>query len=203
MGAAHPGQCIGAEVMLGEEDSTDDECTERETLASNTVIIFDWDDTLLCSSAIHHHRWCRREMRKLERYVKRALRAAMRLGETLIVTNGNATWVEDSVRKYMPGLLPLLARVSVVSARASFENQYPGDPFMWKRAAFEHLLTKARHFPAAPGLNLVVFGDQFPEIDAAHYVAWLRGDSTELKAACPDGDSGAPHDLPRVALRIE
>jgi len=72
--------------------------------------------------------------------------------------------------------------VSVVSARATFETQYPGDPFMWKRAAFEHLLTKERHFPASTGLNLVVFGDQFPEIDAAHYVAWLRGDSTELKA---------------------
>merc|ERR1719189_3305321 len=182
MGAAHPGQCIEAEAILGEYESTDDECTEHETPSGNTVIIFDWDDTLLCSTAIQRHHWCRREMRQLERYVKRALRAAMRLGETLIVTNGNATWVEDSAREYMPGLLPLLSRVSVVSARASFENQYPGDPFMWKRAAFEHLLTKARHFPAVPALNLVVFGAQYPEIDAAHYVAWLRGDSTELKA---------------------
>jgi len=189
MGAAtstESGQCIGSELLTGDwSDGSDEEfqnsCSSQQ-YSPNTVIVFDWDDTLLCSTAIHTQRWRRHDVRKLQRSVKRILRAAMRLGETLIVTNGNATWVEDSAREYMPGLLPLLSQLSIVSARAQFEDKYPGDPFMWKRAAFEHLLTKTRTFSGEQGLNLVVLGDQYPEIDAAHYVAWMRVEPTRLKA---------------------
>merc|ERR1711972_1301017 len=105
----------------------------------------------------------------------------MSLGETLIVTNGNSTWARDSARRYMPDLLPILSRMTVVSARAAYESVYPGDPFMWKRAAFEDLLIKADRFPDDPGLNLVVLGDQYPEIDAGHHIALLQGASTVLK----------------------
>jgi len=187
MGAAtssESGQCIGSELLTGDWSEESDEefhgSCPSQSCSSNTVIIFDWDDTLLCSSAIHSQQWRKNDLRKLQRSVKRILRLAMRMGETLIVTNGNATWVEDSAREFMPGLLPLLSQLTVVSARAQFENTYPGDPFMWKRAAFEHLLTKARQFTGE--LNLVVLGDQYPEIDAAHYVAWMRGGATALKA---------------------
>jgi len=103
------------------------------------------------------------------------LRTAMSLGETLIVTNGNGTWVQDSARRYLPGLLPILSQLQVVSARALYEDLYPGDPFMWKHAAFEHLLTKERTF--ASGVNLVALGDQFPEIDAARHVTQVIGSS--------------------------
>lgn len=180
------GQCIGSGLLTGDWSEESDEEYQNSHpschYSANTVIVFDWDDTLLCSTAIHSQRWRKSDLRKLQRSVKKILRTAMKLGETLIVTNGNATWVEDSARQFMPGLLPLLSQISVVSARAQFEDKYPGDPFMWKRAAFEHLLTKARQFPDEQGLNLVVLGDQYPEIDAAHYVAWMRGGPTALKA---------------------
>jgi len=173
-------------LLTGEwsEDSEEEfqNSSSSRQYSANTVIIFDWDDTLLCSTAIHSQRWRKNDLRKLQRSVKKILRTAKSLGETLIVTNGNATWVEDSAREFMPGLLPLLSQFSIVSARAQFEDKYPGDPFMWKRAAFEHLLTKARQFPGEEGLNLVVLGDQYPEIDAAHYVAWMRAGPTQLKA---------------------
>lgn len=149
---------------------------------SSTVIIFDWDDTLLCSSVIHSGRQCsRKELQELERVIIAILNTAMGLGETLIVTNGNRTWVEDSARRYLPGLLSTLNKLTVVSARALYEAKYPKDPFMWKRAAFEHLLMDVRDFPGDCDLNLVVLGDQFPEIDAAHHVARLIGDSTVVK----------------------
>lgn len=150
---------------------------------SDTVIIFDWDDTLLCSSAIHTRRWSRVDLQKLERRAKEILCTAMGLGETLIVTNGNGTWVQDSAKRFLPGLLPLLSKLTVVSARALFEESYPGDPFMWKRAAFEHLLLDEKRSPDLLGnLNLVVLGDQFPEIDAAHSVATKRSGATKVKA---------------------
>lgn len=181
-------------------ESSDDESSLGKTFhhcrREDTVIIFDWDDTLLSSSAIRSLQWSKVELLKLERRVTKILRAAMSLGETLIVTNGNRTWVEDSAKQFLPGLLPLLSQLEVVSARALYENEYPGDPFMWKRAAFEHLLLEVRNFPEAdgpPSLNLVVLGDQHPEIHAAHHVAAKRViGSTAVKALkfkeCPSID---------------
>jgi len=52
---------------------------------------------------------------------------------------------------------------------------------MWKRAAFEQLLTKERHFPAGTGVNLVAVGDQAPEMDAARHVSELIGGPSLLK----------------------
>lgn len=111
--------------------------------------------------------------------VESVLRIAMSLGETIIVTNGAHSWVEDSVHQFLPGLLPILAELTIVSARSLYEDIYPGDPFAWKRATFEHLLTRERNF--LTGLNLVSLGDQQPELDAAHHVARLLGSSTVVK----------------------
>jgi len=121
------------------------------------------------------------QLQELELAIEAILRTAMSCGETLIVTNGNATWVQDSARRFLPGLLPVLSQLRIVSARALYEDRYPGDPFMWKHAAFEQLLTKERHFPAEPGLNLVALGDQFPEIDAARHIGQVIGGSSLVK----------------------
>merc|ERR1711915_34647 len=107
------------------------------------------------------------------------LRTAMDLGETMIVTNGNGSWVQDSARRFLPGLLPILSQLTIVSARAMYEDVYPGDPFMWKHAAFEQLLTKERMFTR--GVNLIAMGDQFPEIDAARHVAQVIGEGSLVK----------------------
>merc|ERR1719330_1807118 len=149
--------------------------------ASNTVVLLDWDDTLLCSTAVRIDQWGVDQLQDLEIAIEAILRTAMSLGETIIVTNGGATWVQDSARRFLPGVVPILSQIRVVSARALYEDRYPGDPFMWKHAAFEHLLTKERHFPAEPGLNLVALGDQFPEIDAARHVGQIIGGSSVVK----------------------
>lgn len=148
----------------------------------STMIIFDWDDTLLCSSVVRcGESFCAERLEELEVAVELILRTAMTLGETLIVTNGNGTWVHDSARRFMPGLLPLLSEITVVSARALYEGKYPNDPFMWKQAAFEHLLIEERSYSFDSGVNLVALGDQFPEIDAARHVCSLIGGSSKVK----------------------
>lgn len=157
-------------------------CFQNLESANNTpVIIFDWDDTLMCTRAVRTQQWGVEDLQELEVSVEAILRTAMSLGETLIVTNGNATWVQDSARRFLPGLLPILSKLRVVSARALYEDAYPSDPFMWKHAAFEHLLTKERHFRPEPGLNLVALGDQLPEIDAARHVTRAIGGSSLVK----------------------
>lgn len=157
--------------------SRDGACARKKT-----VIILDWDDTLLCSSVLQTRRWSKKELQELERVANSVLRAAMDLGETMIVTNGNMNWVKESASRYLPGLVPLLSQLTVVSARSQYEDLHPGDPFMWKRMAFKDLLlTKAASSSGRAGLNLVVVGDQSPEIQAAHFVAQLLGNSTTVK----------------------
>jgi hypothetical protein len=129
---------------------------------SNTLIIFDWDDTLLCSSAIHMQLCTHQQLDSLSRTVEATLRLAMQLGEVMIVTNGVDWWVDDSCRRFLPALVPLLGEVTVKSARADYEPIYPGDPFAWKREAFQDILR-----PRPRATNLVVLGDSLSEIQAA------------------------------------
>jgi len=138
-------------------------CTETDT-----VIIFDWDDTLLCSSAINAQQWRQDQLEQLESMVESILETAIRLGETMIVTNGNASWVQDSARRFLPNLNKILSRVKVMSARAVYEQSFPGDPFAWKRQAFREILARRRQEGYHPnGVNLIVLGDSPAEIQAA------------------------------------
>jgi hypothetical protein len=178
--STQPVDCVVRETQSESCYESEDSWTFTE-VHGRTVVVFDWDDTLLCSSAVRGSFWNRLQLKELEIAIESILRRAMELGETMIVTNGNRTWVQDSAQRFLPGLLPILAQVRVVSARGLFEEMYPGDPFMWKHAAFEHLLMKERHFPAEPGLNLIALGDQFPEIDAARHVRHLIGGSSLVK----------------------
>lgn len=147
---------------------------------SDTVIIFDWDDTLLCSSAINLQQCNDGQLQQLEQIVENVLRDAMNLGDTLIVTNGNRSWVQDSARRFMPKLLPLLSQLRVMSARAAYEKSYPGEPFAWKNAAFKEILSDregASHLNPG-GMNLIVLGDSYAEIEAAKTASsTLRGPS--------------------------
>lgn len=150
--------------------------------SSDTVIIFDWDDTLLCSSAINMQQWTGPQLEQLEITVEAILCASMALGETMIVTNGNKSWVQDSARRFLPKLLPLLNRLRVISARAIYEARWPGDPFAWKRVAFKEILAERQRSSAdvpSDGLNLIVLGDSLGEIQAAQTATEsLDGQST-------------------------
>lgn len=148
---------------------------------ADTVIIFDWDDTLLCSSAVNLQQCDPAQLQQLETTVEQVVSAAMGLGETSIITNGNGSWVQESSRRFVPKVIPLLNRLkSVVSARAEYEHIWPGDPFTWKKAAFEEML-RARQDDsklAAAGINLIALGDNLAEIEAAQTAtANLRGRS--------------------------
>jgi len=150
--------------------------TSHKGRPNDTLIIFDWDDTLLCSSAINLQQWSQAQLDDLCKTVETTLQAAMELGEVMIVTNGVDWWVEDSCRRFLPGLLPLLGRLRVKSARHDYERFYPGDPFAWKREAFRDILQ-----PRCRATNLVVLGDSFSEIDAAHGALHCMVDSSLVK----------------------
>lgn len=157
--------------------------SKSQGLPHDTLIIFDWDDTLLCTSAINASKWELSQLLQLERAAESCLRAAMKLGHTMIVTNGNGTWVEESSHSFVPHLTSTLDRIEVISARALYEHSFPGDPFAWKRAAFQKILEKHRKSKMCgpeDGTNLIVLGDSPAEMEAAHHAARAVGGQNTL-----------------------
>jgi len=101
-----------------------------------TLIIFDWDDTLCPSSWIRANKRelsffkpapktekFQRPLRELQVQCEGVLKLAMKLGNVIIVTNAMEPWVETSCRNFLPQLLPLVTALPIVYARSIFEMQ--------------------------------------------------------------------------------
>eukprot|EP00418_Pyrodinium_bahamense_P012504 CAMPEP_0179107082 /NCGR_PEP_ID=MMETSP0796-20121207/49823_1 /TAXON_ID=73915 /ORGANISM="Pyrodinium bahamense, Strain pbaha01" /LENGTH=303 /DNA_ID=CAMNT_0020805135 /DNA_START=9 /DNA_END=920 /DNA_ORIENTATION=+ len=143
----------------------------RRPLHRQTVTIFDWDDTLLCTSFLLA---CRdgalpssaaRCFRGIASLGQCLLRRALQCGRTFIITNAVQGWVEHSAAMYAPELLPALAQVCVISARGGYEAQYPNEVGRWKVEAF---LEVQRQLDSHLVTNLISLGDSDYEMDAVH-----------------------------------
>jgi len=148
---------------------------EPLTQPDNTVIIFDWDDTLLCSTALH---CCLpNQFEELEATVEAMLLMAMSLGRTIIVTNAMESWIQETARRFMPRLIPILDRLPIVYARNNWERIWPGDTFAWKRECFREILSDQ----LGSNMNLLVLGDSLSEIRAAEALASFLGTQALVK----------------------
>jgi len=140
---------------------------------SQTITIFDWDDTLLCTSVLSHASdgydsgylaVAKRLLPDLARAATDLLEAACRLGPTFIITNAVEGWVEYSAQRWVPTLLPALGKVTeIISARSRYEWQNP-DVGYWKLQAFLELQSCLDQRPVT---NLIAVGDSAYEMDAA------------------------------------
>lgn len=74
----------------------------------------------------------------------------------------------------MPGLVPMLSKVPVLSARSTFEPMHPDAPLKWKFYAFQEKIASC--FPAdgvtvgGAQKNIVSFGDSHVEREAVRAV---------------------------------
>jgi len=141
--------------------------------SSQTVTIFDWDDTLLCTSHLEMVQrqygaipaQVREQLASLERIVQTLLRHASKTGKVFIITNASEGWVQHSSSLCMPGLADELATVEIISARGAFEASFPGDSHAWKMHAFLQVQNKLQLEAVT---NLVSVGDSHIEMDAVH-----------------------------------
>lgn len=131
------------------------------------VLVWDWDDTLMCSSAINANKLAPHQPPQLDALLEQVLSLSMQLGDTYIVTNADELWVMESTRRFTPRILPMLqtGEIKVISARRRWESRCPGDVFAWKRETFREVLSARA--PRASGLNLIVLGDSPAEMEAA------------------------------------
>jgi len=141
--------------------------------AAQTVTIFDWDDTLLCTTHLEMQQrqhgaipaQVREQLLGLERVVTSLLQQADQVGKVFIITNASEGWVQHSSQMCLPNLAPLLENVTIISARAGFEASFPGDSHAWKMHAFLQVQNKL-HSEAVT--NLLSVGDSHIEMDAVH-----------------------------------
>lgn len=135
------------------------------------VIIFDWDDTLLCTSYLNmkpdaaSSPTVQKQLHSICATAQLLIETAMRYGQTFIITNAMKGWVEYSATKYIPALLPTLKKIRVISARSEHETKYPGLYHEWKIQAF---LAVQKEMSAQIITNLCSLGDSTIEMDAVH-----------------------------------
>ncbi|DBA04372.1 TPA: hypothetical protein N0F65_002134 [Lagenidium giganteum] len=130
-----------------------DTVTSTSASREHAIIFFDWDDTLLASSAVAKLGLCpkyvnekptipedvQEELKELEDVVVQVLNKALTYGRVVIVTAAEAGWVELSASLFLPRVVPLLnTQIKVISARSTYEYLYPDCARRWKIEAFIH-----------------------------------------------------------------
>eukprot|EP00697_Spironema_sp_BW2_P014136 gnl/Spiro4/4511_TR2241_c0_g1_i1.p1 gnl/Spiro4/4511_TR2241_c0_g1~~gnl/Spiro4/4511_TR2241_c0_g1_i1.p1 ORF type:complete len:264 (+),score=43.68 gnl/Spiro4/4511_TR2241_c0_g1_i1:100-891(+) len=143
---------------------------------TNTVIVFDWDDTLLPSSWLTSTCGLDKTINDLSPayqseliahagLVANLISAAQQYGNVVIITNAETGWVQFSSERFMPSLVSILEGIQCISARSTYEPQFP-EPGEWKINAF-HNQIQSYNTPLSQVLNVVSFGDGEFEREAA------------------------------------
>jgi len=161
-------------------DTKEDKMEESSSRSAKTVIIFDWDDTLLASSFLHGKGYkldtemeksteIDTQLKELEACVLSVITLAMQYGHVHIITNAETGWVQLSAQKFIPGVVPLLSKVTVLSARSTYESLYPDSPLKWKFYAFQEKISSV-FAESKAHKNIISFGDSHVEREAVRAV---------------------------------
>ena len=144
----------------------------------NSLIIFDWDDTLLCTTYLtpngifneskNFSEKVLEKIKKIEDNVYELLKLAISKGDTYIITNAALGWVEYSTKRFYPKIIDLLKNIKIISARGKFDKIYPNNSRMWKISAF---LEMQENFDRNLVTNIICLGDSVIEIEASQILA--------------------------------
>mmetsp|Transcript_99020 Transcript_99020/g.171619 ORF Transcript_99020/g.171619 Transcript_99020/m.171619 type:complete len:272 (-) Transcript_99020:70-885(-) len=161
-----------------QESETGSDSDRGHRFASEeTILIFDWDDTVLPSSWVHEQGLrldgdsCvtdaqQEELAKLARLAAETLRLAKELGTVVLVTNAERGWIELSCQKFLPALYPSLETVKLLSARSEYETPAISSPFEWKLRAFTSEIDRVFRADENRRKNILSLGDSYHEREA-------------------------------------
>mmetsp|Transcript_90769 Transcript_90769/g.290935 ORF Transcript_90769/g.290935 Transcript_90769/m.290935 type:complete len:338 (-) Transcript_90769:191-1204(-) len=159
--------------------------------ASQTIIIFDWDDTLCPTSSVRHltdfdrfgrlksklNRETRSELKMLSDVVVPILKLAKSIGHVIMVTNARSPWVDISCQSFLPDVKDALKDIPITYA---LELVKPSDDFD-KGTGCQLTDSKARamkvavsefysRYPGQSWKNIISIGDAYFEHDAIRQV---------------------------------
>jgi len=160
-----------------------------------TLAVFDWDDTLLATShlaaagyRLGHSRPKNPQVDAALQKLDVAAQALLQLAldnchHVCIITNAEAGWVELSSKSWLPGVAAMLDKVTLISARTTYERFHPNSPLLWKLRAFQDVTQKFhdKHGEDSAMVHILSFGDSNVEREAARAVASSRS-STKAKS---------------------
>jgi len=159
-----------------DSDSEPDDCEEGHRFSMDeTVVIFDWDDTVLPSSWVQDQGLSlsadsvltpeqEQVLAELARCATKTMRVARTLGTIVLVTNAERGWVELSCMKFLPSLYPSLESVKIISARTEYETPTTSSPFDWKLKAFTSEIERVlQSDTAVVRKNILSIGDSSHE----------------------------------------
>jgi len=171
--------------------------------SDQTIIIFDWDDTLCPSTAIKRFaRFDRRgrpvaridevlqqHLDQLQEQVFPLLQLANQLGKVVLVTNAKRPWVEISCKAFLPALYNIVKEIPTMYAVEKIEQ----DPAA-RGLSPDLLLTETKmramkaavtefysQYPNQSWKNIVSIGDALFEHNAVRQVVEERMQSTHKK----------------------
>lgn len=148
------------------------------------IFIFDWDDTLMCTSYVAPTGVLNLDemkpndkttMKNLDQLVSNLLNKALDKGLVFIITNAAYGWIEYSAKKLYPISYEVLKKVKIVSARGLCEKKYPGDYRQWKTKAFIETMKKS-NINFLKTANIISFGDSIIELEASHKLKEIFAD---------------------------
>ena len=144
----------------------------------NSLIIFDWDDTLIPTSFLTPKGTFSEEvqlspsdlekMQQIEDYVYIILKECIEKGDVYIITNAGTNWVQYSANLFYPKISELLKKIKIISARGEYEKSFPGNLRQWKIQAFLNLLKDVNNKLVT---NIICVGDSLFEIEAGRILA--------------------------------
>jgi hypothetical protein len=155
----------------------------------NNLIIFDWDDTLFCTSYLENkynisvnenikiNENEKLNLLKLEEKVFKILHLAINSGDTYIVTNSSEGWVNYVTNIFYPLVYKFLInsnKIKIISARKLYENEYPNNQSFWKLATFINI---SKLYNKNVLTNIMCFGDSNLEIEAINRISPLFKES--------------------------
>jgi len=139
-------------------------------------IMCDWDDTLLPSTFLASFNCLRldctvpaevdAQVKAYSSAVVTILQLLLQHGRVYIVSNSEDGWVKLSCQKFMPDVWPLLQQCTCISARTTYENQYPNATQTWKKLAMMDCINESYDNCFNMSKHIMSFGDSNTEREA-------------------------------------
>jgi len=181
-------RCPDRKISL---DLTPLSCKSNDSAAEyyqpdQTIIIFDWDDTLCPSTTCMRHHGLnvlgpppegelRESLQVVAQEVQLLIERACELAsKVVVVTNAEEGWVDLSCKAWLPSLQETISRCEVASARSTWEPRGVASPAGWKSRTFEDLIDRFySRYPHQSWKNILSVGDAPHEREAlSRVVRW-------------------------------